>query len=851
MAKQNKSRKFIATSATAALVASALVPAAAFASDLKDYDQIPAWAKDAVDYLTSGDKKVLDGDLNGNFNAWNNLTRGEAAKILAVSLGLTINEDAKADFDDTKTHWSSKFIAALQAKNENIISGYNGKFRPNDNITREEFAKMIATAYGLKLDEAAIVNFNDVSGWGAEFAKILASLGVAEGKKEGKFEPKANVTRAEAAVFVHRAEVPEVRKAVETAEAKVVSVSAINAKQIEVKFNQVLDSSIIDGSGTIVDGAFTLTKISGAGLGTISNTSAAKLSADKKSVIIDASAKLEGEYVVTLASGIVKAANGKTVSAYTSSVFSVNDKVSPAVDSITNLNAGTVRVKFTEPLSSQGSWSFKFADGSTATVTPAFTPGNDYVDLTIDPAIANGSQISATILGAADYAGNLVSPNPTSISFTKGSKDGVKPTVSSITSLGLNKFEVKFSEKVQNVDITDFTVNGTDLTASTGSVSVDAADDTKYVVTLTTAFTPEAPATSVLATVAVKANATSLITDLSGETFDGVSRIVEFKKDTVAPKLVKSEVKKENGEEYLYLTFDETVTPGDLDALVAKEYKDYVTTTSTVDLDGTADDKLVAVAGDSKSLKVKLSDITFNGGALTQGAEYTVSLANFTDASNNALATTNIKFVRGSDADTSKPVPVATIVDNDTIRVTFDRALDGASAVNKSNYSINGLTIDTVTLLPGNIVELKLVSGTNTLSGNRNISVANVKSKDGVVMDNYLATLNLTENVKPQVTKVEFIDLSTIKVTFSETVKSTTVADATADFALKLDGATYANTLTEDMAADGNTMTIKLGTPVSPTDYAKTFTLVPADTFTVADLQGNLAADFAAITISK
>jgi hypothetical protein len=50
--------------------------------------------------------------------------------------------------------------------------------------------------------------FHDNTGWGAESVSILASLGVVEGVGEGKFDPNANVTRAQTAVFIHRAEVP-------------------------------------------------------------------------------------------------------------------------------------------------------------------------------------------------------------------------------------------------------------------------------------------------------------------------------------------------------------------------------------------------------------------------------------------------------------------------------------------------------------------------------------------------------------------------------------------------------------------------------------------------------------------
>ena len=59
MTKQNKGRKFFATTATAALVASAIVPVAS-AAEFQDAASISSWAKEAVQFLT--DKGYIQGD---------------------------------------------------------------------------------------------------------------------------------------------------------------------------------------------------------------------------------------------------------------------------------------------------------------------------------------------------------------------------------------------------------------------------------------------------------------------------------------------------------------------------------------------------------------------------------------------------------------------------------------------------------------------------------------------------------------------------------------------------------------------------------------------------------------------
>lgn len=657
---------------------------------------------------------------------------------------------------------------------------------------------------------------------------------------------------------------------------KVESVSAINAAQLQVKFNKAIDkSTVIDSDGTLKSGVITITKVDGTGSVTIDGTSLASLSEDGKTLTITvASGALNSmKYVVNVPENTVKATDGKYVEKYTSEVLTASDSTAPTVTKTEKLNASTVRVYFSEPLSSAGNWTFKLEDGSDAAVTPVTTNlAKGYVDLTIGSSVVAGKEITATLIGAADYANNLINPNPVTVKFTKGQLDGVKPTVTSVTPLGLNKFEIKFSEEVQDFTATDISIDGVARTADDGNgvatgteaiVTQDSTDKTKYTVTV-------APLTADIHTIAIAANA---VTDLSGEQNNAYSKVVEFKADRTAPKLVSSEVKKENGTEYLYLTFDESVTPGTVNALTAKQVKDYVTTTGTIDLSG-----LTPVSGtDNKQYKVALNAVQFKptGGsvaALTTGATYTVTLANFTDASGNALANTTITFNRGSDTDTNKPSIVKTfdgdeagnrvdnngieVVDNDTIQVQFDRALDGATATNKANYQVNGLTVESATLLPNNIVEIKLAADTNTLSGLRNVTISGVKSKDGVLMDTFTTSEYFVENVKPYVKSATLIAPDKIKVTFSEPVQVSTVDAADLDVYVgttkEPETGNFAVTRVGSTGSTDTDFIITLDNALTPSEYAQTLTLkvVEETGDVIADANGNLVKT-GDVTISK
>ena len=171
------------------------------------------WGEDSINYLV--EKGAIDGFGDGTFKPNDNLTRGQAAKILAKTIDLTIDKNAKASFADTKDHWSSPYVAAIQEQKPGVINGHDADtFDPNDTIKRQELAKMIVAAYDLKLNENADVTFSDASSfpdWAEESIEILSSLGVVEGT-DGKFNPADNVTRAETAAFVHRTEVKDERK---------------------------------------------------------------------------------------------------------------------------------------------------------------------------------------------------------------------------------------------------------------------------------------------------------------------------------------------------------------------------------------------------------------------------------------------------------------------------------------------------------------------------------------------------------------------------------------------------------------------------------------------------------------
>ncbi|MGZ4031275.1 MAG: S-layer homology domain-containing protein [Tumebacillaceae bacterium] len=92
------------------------------------------------------DKGLLSGDANGQFHPENLLTRQELAVLLANALHLTPLINGTSSFSDLNSKdWGSSYIEAV--RRAGLMSGNEkGEFRPNDPITREELAVVFVRA---------------------------------------------------------------------------------------------------------------------------------------------------------------------------------------------------------------------------------------------------------------------------------------------------------------------------------------------------------------------------------------------------------------------------------------------------------------------------------------------------------------------------------------------------------------------------------------------------------------------------------------------------------------------------------------------------------------------------------
>lgn len=161
------------------------------------------WAYTAVNYLA--DNFILNGYLDGSFKPENNITRAEFAKII-VSATDTFDSSASSVFSDVSdSDWYYSYVST--AYRLGYITGYpDGSFRPNDNITRADICTIVNRV--LKATPADSTLFADdklIPIYARDAVYALSAKGIINGYSDGTFAPTTYATRAQTAKIVYSA----------------------------------------------------------------------------------------------------------------------------------------------------------------------------------------------------------------------------------------------------------------------------------------------------------------------------------------------------------------------------------------------------------------------------------------------------------------------------------------------------------------------------------------------------------------------------------------------------------------------------------------------------------------------
>ena len=165
------------------------------------FADVPAtsWEADAVAFASS--HELFNGTAPGQFSPNTPMSRGMLAVVLHNLESNPAQALTGAFMDVDNSQWYAEGVAWAEA--QGIIGGYgNGRFGPDDNITREQLAVMLWRYAGSPAATDRELHFADAdwaSDWALEALRWATENGIINGKGGGILDPTGQATRAETA----------------------------------------------------------------------------------------------------------------------------------------------------------------------------------------------------------------------------------------------------------------------------------------------------------------------------------------------------------------------------------------------------------------------------------------------------------------------------------------------------------------------------------------------------------------------------------------------------------------------------------------------------------------------------
>lgn len=155
----------------------------------------------AYEYIEKVSKLgYFSGDNAGYFNPGKNITRVEFATVLAKAMGVDLEAyKGMYSFSDVgTTKWYSG--AAYWAKESGLMVGSGDRFRPEAPISRQEMCTVLARALDLDSVQSGIfADDKSIDSWAREGVYACYAAGLVTGNN-GSFNPKKNTVRRDAAI---------------------------------------------------------------------------------------------------------------------------------------------------------------------------------------------------------------------------------------------------------------------------------------------------------------------------------------------------------------------------------------------------------------------------------------------------------------------------------------------------------------------------------------------------------------------------------------------------------------------------------------------------------------------------
>lgn len=100
-------------------------------------------------------------------------------------------------FSDIQNHWARPFIEPLLRRS--VVTGQNGVFRPDNSITRAEYAAIITKAFTKIPKRRSLTPFVDVPAnyWAFSAIQTAFETGFLNGFPDNRFRPDNRISRLE------------------------------------------------------------------------------------------------------------------------------------------------------------------------------------------------------------------------------------------------------------------------------------------------------------------------------------------------------------------------------------------------------------------------------------------------------------------------------------------------------------------------------------------------------------------------------------------------------------------------------------------------------------------------------
>ncbi len=155
-------------------------------------------------------KGYVNGYADGTFRPNGEITRAEFVTILVQMYALGGSVDEMSFDDISADDWYAPYVAAGYANG--VVSGKTANsFDPNGKISRQEAAAMLSNVLGFDgfepvTDDTQLNQFTDqadISSWARTTVCNSYAHGLFSGRADGRFAPRDNLSRAEAATMLY------------------------------------------------------------------------------------------------------------------------------------------------------------------------------------------------------------------------------------------------------------------------------------------------------------------------------------------------------------------------------------------------------------------------------------------------------------------------------------------------------------------------------------------------------------------------------------------------------------------------------------------------------------------------